>query len=115
MLRHLYLLFLILVLPLIAQLWPISAATASSCAHIPKSDRGKISRCIDELNKEVERNRLEIDALRTQNNLLSKQLCMVAIEQHRSNPSSDSLAHIIENICPRSKNPITSGGRRISY
>jgi len=115
MLRHLYLLFSILILPLIVQLWPISTASASSCVHILKSDRGKLSRCIDELNKEVERNRAEIDALRTQSNLLSKQLCMVAIEQHRSNPNSDSLAHIIENICPRSKNPIRSKGNQISY
>jgi hypothetical protein len=93
------------VIALIIQLWPFSASAASSCDHASQSDRNALSRCIDELRKEIERNRSEIETLKTNNTLISKQLCMVAIEQHRRNANSEALKLIIEEACVQFKRP----------
>jgi hypothetical protein len=93
------------VIALIIQFWPFSASAASSCDHAPQGDRNALSRCIDELRKEIERNRSEIETLKTNNTLISKQLCMVAIEQHRRNANSEALKLIIEEACVQFKRP----------
>lgn len=87
------------VIVLMIQLWTFAASASSSCGHVPKQDREALSQCIDELNKEIERNRLEIQVLKTQNTLISKQLCMVAIEQHRRNANSEALSLIVKDAC----------------
>ena len=93
------------VIALVIQLWPFSASAASSCDHVPQGDRDALSRCIDELRKEIEHSRSEIETLKTRNTLISKQLCMVAIEQHRRNTNSEALKLIIEEACVQSKKP----------
>jgi hypothetical protein len=70
-----------------------------------------LSRCIEQLQKEIERSRLEIQELKTANGLINKQLCMIAIEQHRSNSHSEALKLIIENACARFKKPSASEKR----
>jgi hypothetical protein len=65
---------------LASQLCPISVLAASSCDHFVLQDRGTLTHCIDELQKEIERNRAEIQSLKTENTLISKKLCMLAIE-----------------------------------
>ncbi len=81
------------------QLWPFAASASSSCGHILKQDQEALSQCIDDLNKEIEHNRLEIQILKSQNTLISKQLCMVAIEQHRRNANSEALSLIVKDAC----------------
>ncbi len=81
-------------------LWPLSAAAAPPC-EVVQLDREMLSRCIDEMQKEIERNRSEIERLKTQNSLMTKQLCMVAIEQHRKNANSEALKLIIESACAK--------------
>jgi hypothetical protein len=93
------------VIALMIPLWPFSASAASPCDDAPQGDRYALSRCIDELRKEVERNRSEIETLKTKNTLISKQLCMVAIEQHRRNANSEALELIIEEACVQFKKP----------
>lgn len=88
---------------LMVQLWPLSAFSASSCDHVLQSDRKTLASCIDELQKEIERNRTEIATLKAANALISKQLCMIAIEQHRHNANSEALKLIIENACVQFK------------
>jgi len=95
----------IAVVALIIQLCPISASATSSCDHVPQGDRNALSRCIDELRKEIERNRSEMETLKTKNTLISKQLCMVAIEQHRRNANSEALKLIIEEACVQFNKP----------
>ncbi len=87
------------VIVLMIQLWPFAASASSSCDHVLKQDKEALSQCIDDLNKEVERNRLEIQILKSQNTLISKQLCMVAIEQHRRNANSEALSLIVKDAC----------------
>jgi SMC interacting uncharacterized protein involved in chromosome segregation len=67
-----------------------------------------LTRCIEELQKEIERSRLEIQELKTANSLIKKQLCMIAIEQHRTNSRSEALKRIIENVCAQFKKPPAS-------
>jgi hypothetical protein len=86
-------------------LWPLPAAAAAPCEGV-QLDRDMLSRCIDELQKEIERNRSEIEHLKTENGLISKQLCMVAIEQHRRNANSEALKLIIESACAQFKKTI---------
>ena len=93
------------VIALMIQLWPFSASAASSCDRVPQGNRDALSRCIDELRKEIERNRSEIETLKTKNTLISKQLCMAAIEQHRHNATSEALKLIIEEACVQFKKP----------
>ena len=90
---------------LASQLCPISVIAASSCDHFVRQDRGAHTHCIDELQKEIERNRAEIQSLKTENTLISKKLCMLAIELHRSNANSEPLRLIIEDTCTGLKNP----------
>ena len=45
-------------------LWPFSALATSSCDIILQSNRDTLTRCIDELRKEIDRNRLEIQELK---------------------------------------------------
>ena len=71
--------------------WPFSALATSSCDFVLQSNRDTLTRCIDELRKEIDRNRLEIQELKTANGLISKQLCMIAIEQHGGNSHSEAL------------------------
>ena len=92
-------------------LWPFSALASSSCDFVLQSNRDTLTRCIDELRKEIDRNRLEIQELKTTNALISKQLCMIAIEQHRSNSHSEALKLIIESTCSRFKEPPASEKR----
>lgn len=87
------------VIALIIPLWSSPAFPASSCDHVLQSDRETLAGCIGELQKEIERNHSEIDSLKAANVLISKQLCMIAIEQHRSNSNSEALKLIIENAC----------------
>ena len=89
----------------------LAQAQTPSCDFVLQSNRDKLTRCIDELRKEIDRNRLEIQALKTENNLISKQLCMLAIEQHRSNANSEALKLIIENACVGIKKPSASEKR----
>jgi hypothetical protein len=84
---------------------PISVFAASSCDHFVRQDRGAHTHCIDELQKEIERNRAEIQSLKTENTLISKKLCMLAIELHRGNANSEPLRLIIEDTCTGLKNP----------
>jgi len=93
------------VIALMVQLWPLPALSASSCDHVLQAERKTLASCIDELQKEIERNRSEIDALKAANALISKQLCMIAIEQHRNNANSEALKLIIENACVQFKKP----------
>ena len=93
------------VIAVMIQLWPFSAPAASPCDHVPQGDRNALSQCIDELRKEVERNHSEIETLKAKNTLISKQLCMVAIEQHRRNANSEALKLIIEEACVHFKKP----------
>ncbi|HMF22492.1 MAG TPA: hypothetical protein VKG24_10245 [Pseudolabrys sp.] len=81
-------------------LWPLAAAAASSCEPA-QLDRDGLSRCVDELQKDIEHNQSEIERLKQQNSLISKQLCMIAIEQHRRNTHSEALKLIIESTCAR--------------
>jgi hypothetical protein len=90
---------------LASQLCPISVLAASSCDHFVLQDRGALTHCIDELQKEIERNRAEIQSLKTENTLISEKLCMLAIELHRSNANSEPLRLIIEDSCAGLKNP----------
>lgn len=90
---------------LASQSCPISAIAASSCDHFVRQDRGALTHCIDELQKEIQRNRAEIQSLKTENTLISKKLCMLAIELHRSNANSEPLRLIIEDTCTGLKNP----------
>ena len=90
---------------LASQLCPISVIAASSCDHFVRHDRGAHTHCIDELQKEIERNRAEIQSLKTENTLISKKLCMLAIELHRSSANSEPLRLIIEDTCTGLKNP----------
>jgi hypothetical protein len=90
---------------LASQLCPISVIAASSCDHFVRQDRGAHTHCIDELQKEIERNRAEIQSLKTENTVISKKLCMLAIELHRSNANSEPLRLIIEDTCTGLKNP----------
>jgi hypothetical protein len=94
---------------LASQLCPISVLAASSCDHFVL--RGALTHCIDELQKEIERNRAEIQSLKTENTLISKKLCMLAIELHRSNANSEPLRLIIEDSCASLKNPTVSKKR----
>ena len=91
---------------LIAVAWTrlASAQTPSSCDFVLQSDRDTLKECIDELRKEIERIHLEMQMLKTNNTLLSKQLCMMAIEQHRNNANSEALKLIVENACVQFKN-----------
>ena len=88
-----------------SQMCPISILAASSCDHFVRQDRGELPHCIDELQKEIERNRAEIQTLKTENTLLSKKLYMLAIALHRSNANSEALRLIIEDTCAGVKNP----------
>jgi hypothetical protein len=90
---------------LASQLCPISVIAASSCDHSMRQGRGAHTHCIDELQKEIERTRAEIQSLKTENTLISKKLCMLAIELHRSNANSEPLRLIIEDTCTGLKNP----------
>jgi hypothetical protein len=90
---------------LASQLCPISVIAASSCDHFTRQGRGAHTHCIDELQKEIERTRAEIQSLKTENTLISKKLCMLAIELHRSNANSEPLRLIIEDTCTGLKNP----------
>ena len=72
-------------------LWPPAAVAASSCESA-QLDRGTLRRCIDELQSEIQR-------LKKESALISKQLCMIAIEQHRKNTGSEALKLIIESTC----------------
>jgi len=75
------------------------AFPASPCEHVRQSDRETLAGCVGELQKEIEHNRSEIESLKAANALISKQLCMIAIEQHRGNANSEALKLIIENAC----------------
>jgi len=80
-------------------LWSFSAYGTPTCADISQMDASALKSCIDVLKKEVEDNRSEIQALKTQNISISKKLCMMAVEMHRMNANSDSLKLIIEETC----------------
>ena len=86
------------------QFCPFVAQAASSCALDQQWDREALTRCIDELRNQIKQDRTDIDALNDKNALLSKQLCMVAIEQHRRNAHSEALKLIIEQACAQFKN-----------
>jgi hypothetical protein len=98
------------VIALTILLWPLPAAAAPACEGV-QLDREMLSRCIDELQKEIERNRSEIERLKTDNGLMSKQLCMVAIEQHRRNANSEALKLIIESACAQFRKTTAPGKR----
>ena len=82
------------VIALAFMLWPPAPVAASSCESA-QLDRGTLRRCIDELQSEIQR-------LKKENSLISKQLCMIAIEQHRRNTGSEALKLIIESTCAHS-------------
>ena len=92
------------IIALATQLWSFSAPATSSCEFVQQKDQETLTRCIDKLRKEIDRHRSEIDNLKTKNALISKQLCMLAIEQHRSNSQSEALKLIIEDACVQFKN-----------
>ena len=94
----------LLVTAVAIQFFPFAAEAASSCAIDQQWDREALTRCIDELRKQIKQDRADIEALKDKNALLSKQLCMVAIEQHRRNAHSEALKLIIEQACTQFKN-----------
>jgi len=91
------------VIALMVPLWSSPASPASPCDRVLQSDRETLAGCVGELQKEIERNRSEIESLKAANALISKQLCMIAIEQHRGNANSEALKLIIENACVQFK------------
>ena len=93
----------LVVIALVTQLWPVSASAASDC-ELQQWDPERLTRCIDELRKQIDRDRVEIEGLK-------KQLCMVAIEQHRRNSQSEALKLVIEEACPQFKKPVAPGKR----
>ena len=96
---------LLLVLAVAIQFCLFAAQAASSCTLEQQWGREALTRCIDELHKQIEQGRADIEALKDKNALISKQLCMVAIEQHRRNAHSEALKLIIEQACTQFKNP----------
>ena len=94
----------LLVMSIAIELCPFAAPAASSCALDQQRDGAALVRCIDELRKQIEQDRADIEALKDKNALISKQLCMVAIEQHRRNAHSEALKLIIEQACAQFKN-----------
>lgn len=92
--RTLFAVIALMILPGTSPVFP-----ASPCDHVLQSDRETLAGCVGELQKEIERNRSEIESLKAANALISKQLCMIAIEQHRGNANSETLKLIIENAC----------------
>jgi sRNA-binding protein len=95
--------FFVAITALIQLLGPWPTLAASPCGQMQEKDQGSLRRCIAELQKEVEQNRLDMQALKTENASISKQLCMLAIEQHRGNARSEALKLIIENTCVKFK------------
>jgi len=84
--------------------WAFPAPAASLCDDIQQKDRDTLIKCIDELRREIDRNRSDIDKLKETNTSISMQLCMLAIEQHRKSAGSKALQRLIENICGEFKN-----------
>jgi ubiquitin C-terminal hydrolase len=91
--------------------WAFPALAASPCNDVKQNDRDSLIKCIDELHKEIDRNRSDIDKLKEANTSISKQLCMLAIEQHRKSARSEALQRLIENICGEFKNFRPPGNR----
>jgi acetolactate synthase small subunit len=85
-------------------LWPFSALATSSCDFVLQWDRDTLTRCIDELHKEIDMNKVQIQTLQSENMLIFRELCMVATEQARSNPS-EMLKLVIEDACSSLKKP----------
>jgi len=82
-------------------LWPQAAVAASPCESA-QLDRATLRQCIDELQTEIQR-------LKKENGLISKQLCMIAIEEHRRNTGSEALKLIIESTCAKLNKQMKDG------